>query len=146
KKYRVVMANGVGWQSANRLKIRLIFAVLLVMTCHSKISVADTFVTLESGYEQYSLNSYVRYLLDDTGLLSLQDAMAADGWHSNLLGTVLNFGCTDATVWVRARVIVPSQQPQDWHLVVPYPLLESVRLFVLNSQLPHQYHEVEPQV
>ncbi len=125
----------------SRCSAMLLLCLSLVMTCFAFSVRAENAVSLQSGYERYSLNSYLSYLVDVKGDRSLDDVLADTQWQSNVAGNVLNFGFTHATVWVKVRVLMPPEN-QRWHLVVPYPLLEHAQLYVIPGSGPAAMREV----
>lgn len=126
------MANGHGRPGANQFCSLLLTGFLVVAGMTT--AVADTgAIDLQSGYEHYSLNAYARYLVDVEGRMTADAAAAADQWQQNVGGGVLNFGFTSAAVWIRVRLKPPAIQHEIWHLVIPYPLLEQVDLFLLRD-------------
>ncbi|HVK98713.1 MAG TPA: EAL domain-containing protein [Dongiaceae bacterium] len=129
------MAEGAEKQNVNRWWWMLI----PVMLCWSHTVKADNTVILQAGYERYSLNSYLSYLVDVEGGRTLDQVLAEDSWQSNVAGTVLNFGFTHATVWVRTRLRLPDSPGAHWHLVVPYPLLEHARLFLRSPETSSEW-------
>ena len=139
------MTDGVVIWRVSLGKTKGFFAVFLVMCCITPRLLAAATAELQPGYDQYSLNAYVSYLIDAKGDLSVDDALASPRWQLNVTGGVLNFGFTQAAVWVRTRVVLPDEEQQDWHLVVPYPLLEQARLFIFPEQGQAQPLEVKQQ-
>lgn len=96
-------------------------------------------VTVRGDVGHYTLNDRIEYLLgaDQT----LGQVMAQEYWQEKHDDRVLNQGFTDQTVWLRALLNIPAPLSRQWYLVIPYPLLEEVDLFVLrNGQLPATYH------
>lgn len=126
------MAEGAGRQNVSRW----LGVLVSVMLCWTISVRAENTVILQSGYERYSLNSYLSYLVDAEGGRTLEAALEDSRWQPNVAGTVLNFGFTHETVWVKARLRLPETAGAKWHLVVPYPLLEHVRLFAWPVQNP----------
>jgi len=54
---------------------------------------------------------------------------------------VLNLGFTDQSVWLRTSLTIPEPLTRQWYLVIPYPLLEEVDLYIVrDGQEPAIYH------
>lgn len=90
-------------------------------------------VTLPAGYNHYSLNAYASYLIDSKGEQTPEQVYRETRWQRNVTADVLNFGFTDAVVWVRLDLKMSATPHEEWHLVLPYPLLEQVSLFVVTA-------------
>lgn len=127
------MAKGRDTPGANLLRWLAIMLVIGVVSGMTTASLAAASAKLPAGYDHYSLNAYASYLLDPKGELTPETVLAADQWQSNVGGGVLNFGFTSDMVWIKTRIDIPQDRSDDWHLVVPYPLLEHARLYVRNS-------------
>lgn len=82
------------------------------------------------GPDRYSLDAQLQFLVDPSDSLSLAEALRSDQWQQNRSGKVINRGFSDDTLWVRARVPGTVEGAESRYLVIPYPLLEQVRLYV----------------
>lgn len=91
----------------------------------------------DAGY--YNLNSQTDYFLDDDSTLA--QALQRKEWQEKFNDRVLNLGFTDKSVWLRTSLMIPKPLDHQWYLVIPYPLLEEVDLYILrNEQQPAIYH------
>ncbi|MFL1405095.1 EAL domain-containing protein [Marinobacter sp. M1N3S26] len=100
----------------------------------------DAEVVIRGDRDHYSLNDQVTYSVDDSGDATLQDILGQGEWTANPDDGVLNLGFTSAPVWVKMSVQIPASTRGQWYLVIPYPLLEEVELFVLREgRLPVLY-------
>lgn len=96
-------------------------------------------LTIEEDAGHYHLNNRVEYLLD--GDLTLAQVLQQDQWQRKPDHSVLNLGFTEQSVWVRASLTFPEPLTQQWYVVIPYPLLEEVDLYIVrDNQLPAIYH------
>lgn len=127
------MATGRDTPDANLLRWLLWSLAILVVSGTTAGSAPLAAVSLPSGYKQYSLNAYASYLIDSKGELTPEQVYRQDDWQRNVGGDVLNFGFTAAAVWVKLDLNVQAADKEHWHLVLPYPLLEQVRLFWLSA-------------
>jgi len=84
--------------------------------------------------ERYSLNSRLSFLVDPSNRLSLAEALRSDQWQQNRSGRVVNRGFSDDTLWLQARVSGSGGGVEARYLVIPYPLLEQVTLYVRDPQ------------
>ncbi len=123
------MANEHGGSAANLIRWLTVW-VSWVAVVSFNASATTNAIELQSGYDRYTLNAYASYLVDNKGSLDVRSVTAADGWQLNVSGGVLNFGFTHATVWVKTSLNLPLSDSDAWHLVIPYPLLEHVELFL----------------
>ncbi len=88
---------------------------------------------------QYSLNRHIEYFVDDEPTFA--QARQRQQWQVNRDDRVLNLGFTDQTVWVRTSLSIPEPLTRQWYLVIPYPLLEQVDLYIVrDEQQPAIYH------
>lgn len=127
------MATGRNKPDAN-LRGWLVFCcVILVVSGTAASATLLATVALPAGYNQYSLNAYASYLIDSKGEQTPEQINRETRWQRNVAGDVLNFGFTDAVVWVKLDLDIPSEKTDEWHLVLPYPLLEQVNLFVVSN-------------
>ncbi|MGM0766740.1 MAG: EAL domain-containing protein [Pseudomonadota bacterium] len=103
------------------------------------LAVSGAELTVEGDAGHYSLNSHLEYLLDD--VRTLGEVVQQEPWQKKHDDSVLNLGFTDQAVWLRASLSIPEPLIRQWYLVVPYPLLEEVDLYVLtDTHRPAIYH------
>ena len=76
----------------------------------------------------------VEVLVDPGARLTLPDVLAQSAAFQQWAhGTALNFGYTDAAVWLRLRIAAAADAPRDWRLVIAYPTLDRVDFFYPNG-------------
>ncbi|MEQ9546935.1 MAG: EAL domain-containing protein [Marinobacter sp.] len=96
-------------------------------------------LTIQDEAVHYSLNHHIEYFLD--GDLTLDQVLQQEPWQKKHNDSVLNLGFTDQSAWLRISLTIPEPLSRQWYLVIPYPLLEEVDLYVLrDKQLPVIYH------
>jgi len=83
-------------------------------------------------YDYINLNSYASYYVDKGKSDNLDDALRQRGWIRNTSGRVLNFGFSKFAVWLRVQIDLDEYDAEDWYLAMPYPLLESVDVYLLR--------------
>lgn len=110
--------------------------VAVTLLCAFTVSAKELGIQGEAGH--YSLNDRIEYLLDSDR--TLEQVVQQGQWQGKHDAGVLNLGFTDQTVWLRTSLQIPEPLPHQWYLVIPYPLLEVVDLFVLrDDRLPAVY-------
>lgn len=88
---------------------------------------------------QYSLNHHLDYFLDDNQPLA--QALQREQWKEKRDHGVLNLGFTNQSVWLRTTLTIPEPLTRQWYVVIPYPLLEEVDLYLVrDKQEPAIYH------
>lgn len=100
-------------------------------TVYSGISNAGRYVPAEPG--QQLLNRYVSYVRD-LGHHATLDTLGNPVWTDHARETVLNFGFTTDTVWVRIPLVFEAAADAKRFLVIPYPMLENVELAIHDAQ------------
>lgn len=96
-------------------------------------------LTVQKDTGQYSLNNHVEYFLD--GERTLEQILQQEQWQEKHDDSVLNLGFTNQSVWLRTSLTIPEPLTRQWYLVIPYPLLEEVDLYILRDrQWPPIYH------
>ncbi len=101
-------------------------------------ALAET-LSIDGDSGQFRLNDRIEYRLD--GTQPLEQVVQQEPWQAKSDDRVLNLGFTDQSVWIRTSLTIPAPLRQQWFLVIPYPLLEEVDLFILpDGQLPASYH------
>lgn len=96
-------------------------------------------LTVQDDTGQYNLNSHLEYFRD--GEPSLVQALQREQWQVKRNDRVLNLGFTDQPVWLRTSLTIPESLDHQWYLVIPYPLLEEVDLYIVrDGQQPAIYH------
>ncbi|PVY70046.1 EAL domain-containing protein (putative c-di-GMP-specific phosphodiesterase class I) [Tamilnaduibacter salinus] len=114
---------------------RLLAAVLLLCAFTAN---ADE-LTVRGDVGHYTLNDRITYLPD--GDQTIDQVTQQEQWQEKHDDSVLNLGFTDQAVWLRTSLRIPTSLTQQWYLVIPYPLLEEVDLFLLrDGQQPAFYH------
>lgn len=94
-------------------------------------------VAEDSGH--YHLNHQIEYLLE--GELTLGQVLQHDQWQQKHDASILNLGFTEQSVWLRTALNIAEPLTQQWYLVIPYPLLEEVDLYIIrDNQPPAIYH------
>ncbi|MBO6851853.1 MAG: hypothetical protein JJ867_15570, partial [Marinobacter sp.] len=115
---------GAGW-----LAISLLFA----------LTASGQTLTVQGDAGRYRLNHLIDYSVGDEQ--SLDQALQRGQWQAKQDDSVLNLGFTDQSVWLRVSLNIPEPLNRQWYLVIPYPLLEEVDLFILRDrQQPPIYH------
>ncbi|MDX1553263.1 MAG: 7TM diverse intracellular signaling domain-containing protein, partial [Marinobacter sp.] len=96
-------------------------------------------LTVEEDTGHYHLNNQIEYLLD--GELTLDQVLQQAQWQQKHDGSILNLGFTEQSVWLRTSLNIAEPLTQQWYLVIPYPLLEEVDLYIIrDNQPPAIYH------
>jgi len=71
----------------------------------------------------------------------LSQVLQQEQWQEKQDDRVLNLGFTDQSVWLRTSLTIPEPLTRQWYLVIPYPLLEEVDLYIVrDGQEPAIYH------
>ena len=101
-------------------------------------------ISLQPGFRQQNLAGVLAYLEDKEGTLALADLLQDDArfaWHISEQPN-LNFGFTDAVYWARFDVDSPSTpQAQNLFLEISYPLLDDIRVYLLqDGTLLREFH------
>ncbi len=96
-------------------------------------------LTVQEDAGQYSLNNHIEYYLGDEQ--TLDQVLQQEQWQEKYDDSVLNLGFTDQAVWLRTTLTFPEPLTRQWYLVIPYPLLEEVDLYLVrDQQQPAIYH------
>lgn len=96
-------------------------------------------LTIQDEAVHFSLNHHIEYFLGKD--LSLDQVLQREQWHRKHNDSVLNLGFTGQSVWLRTSLTIPEPLTRQWYLVIPYPLLEEVDLYILrDEQRPAIYH------
>lgn len=104
------------------------------------IGIALLFLLTASGQEltvqgetgQYPLNTHIEYFAGEEQ--TLDQALKQEQWQSKRDDSVLNLGFTTRSVWLRTSLTIPEPLNRQWYLVIPYPLLEEVDLYIFRDQ------------
>jgi len=103
------------------------------------LTVSGQELTVQGDAGHYRLNSHIEYFLDDEQTLS--QVLQQEQWQEKQDDRVLNLGFTDQSVWLRTSLTIPEPLTRQWYLVIPYPLLEEVDLYIVrDGQEPAIYH------
>ena len=120
--------------------LKYAFAVILsVLSMSSSAQTMDVDIT--GGANHFELNDRLSYVVDTRGDLTLEQVLHQGQWQEKTQDGVLNLGFTNHPAWLKTTITVPQPTEKPWYLVIPYPLLEQVDLYVLkNGRLPVVYH------
>ena len=99
-------------------------------------------LTLEPDFSEVTLGRQLDFILDDSGQLTLDAAMAADAPWQSLQMDNASFGFNAKPLWL--KLAVSSQSPTTRHLllIVDYPVLDHVELHVVHTGRPSQHMTV----
>jgi two-component system, sensor histidine kinase LadS len=89
-------------------------------------------LTLTDGKQKYLLGTYIEYLEDPQGKLSLEQVRSAEYETKFTRGTqdVLNFGLTDSVYWLRLRIRNDAPVTTQWRLELSRPSMNTVVLYL----------------
>lgn len=120
--------------------LKFAFAIALsVLTMNAAAQAAD--LRLSDDNSHYELNDRLTYAVDDTGDQTLVQMLQHGNWKNKIGSGVLNLGFTNSPAWLKTSIDIPHRTERPWYLVIPYPLLENVDLYILrDGQLPAIYH------
>ncbi|WP_166258547.1 EAL domain-containing protein [Marinobacter salicampi] len=120
-------------------------AGLLVVCLLWAFTVSAQELTVQGNTGQYVLNSHLEYFL--AADRSLEQALQRQQWQEKHDDSVLNLGFTGQPVWLRTSLNIPEPMTRQWYVVIPYPLLEEVDLYLLrDGQTPAIYHTSRQEV
>lgn len=108
-------------------------AYLLSCLLFAGAQASENALTVDGKYSSYNLNAYLSYYLDATRMDSIESVKTEATWTKNTDGDVLNFGFTDMPAWVHFPVTLQNNPEIQWFLVIPYPLLEHIEVYVLSG-------------
>lgn len=97
--------------------------------------VSGAVLSLEPGMDDISLGPYADILEDKNGSLNIQDVLnnkVKEGWF-NSGNRILNFGFTDASVWLKVRIRNTETQPVSRLIEIAYPVLDYIRVFIVRN-------------
>ncbi|TDT41781.1 EAL domain-containing protein (putative c-di-GMP-specific phosphodiesterase class I) [Halospina denitrificans] len=121
------------------MKRNLWAAGLVAISLLFALTVSGRELTVQGDAGYYNLNSHIDYFLDDDPTLA--QALQREQWQEKHNDRVLNLGFTDQSVWLRTSLTIPEPLTRQWYLVIPYPLLEEVDLYIVrDGQQPAVYH------
>lgn len=109
------------------MPLRLLVSILVVSL---GILLMPLVWSQDAGEERYSLNSRLSFLIDPSTQLSLEQALRSDRWQPNSSGKVVNLGFSEDALWLRANIDAPVREGDSRYLVIPYPLLEQVTVYM----------------
>ncbi|NPU90356.1 MAG: GGDEF domain-containing protein [Gammaproteobacteria bacterium] len=123
-------------------RIHTLLTLILLLMAVPLVQAAS--ISLQPGFRQQNLAGVLAYLEDKDGTLALADLLQDDArfaWHISEQ-PILNFGFTDAVYWARFDVESPSTpQEQDLFLEISYPLLDDIRVYLLqDGTLLREFH------
>ncbi|CBL46773.1 Conserved hypothetical protein [gamma proteobacterium HdN1] len=113
----------------------------------------EIIAVINTPIENQSLNSGVSYISDKHQKWSFETIQQASNWIKNPADEVLNFGFTHDPYWLHVPLDLANPSHQQLNLVIPYPLLESVKVaifdqdkkLVFQSNLVEQYKSARPE-
>ncbi len=121
------------------LKRNLWAAGLIALSLLFALTVSGKELTVQEDAGHFSLNSHIEYFLGDEPTFA--QALQREQWQEKPDDSVLNLGFTDQSVWLRTSLTIPDPLTRQWYLVIPYPLLEEVDLYIMRDrQRPEIYH------
>lgn len=123
-------------------RIHTLLSLILLLMAVPLVQAAS--ISLQPGFRQQNLAGVLAYLEDREGTLALADLLQDDArfaWHISEQPN-LNFGFTDAVYWARFDVDSPSTpQTQNLFLEISYPLLDDIRVYLLqDGTLLREFH------
>ncbi len=89
----------------------------------------------------YSLDAYLSYVEDFQDTNSIEHILGNDRWIKNTSGKPLNFGFVNYPVWIRFPTNLELTEGKAWYLVIPYPLLQHVDVYLVSSDQQILWHE-----
>ncbi len=114
-------------------------AALVAISLLFSLTVSGKDLTVQGDVGYYSLNNHIEYFLVDTQIPGQE--LQREQWQKKHDDSVLNLGFTDQSVWLRTSLTIPETLTRQWYLVIPYPLLEEVDLYIFRDrQQPAIYH------
>lgn len=114
-------------------------AGLLAISLLFALTASGKELTVQGGAGHYSLNNHIEYFLDDER--TLDEVLQREQWQEKHNDSVLNLGFTNQSIWLRTSLTIPEPLNRQWYLVIPYPLLEEVDLYIVrDKQPPAIYH------
>ncbi|MFC4258136.1 EAL domain-containing protein [Marinobacter lacisalsi] len=120
------------------IKRNLAAAGLLAISLLFTLTTSGKELTVREDAGHYHLNSHIEYILD--GERPLDELLQRGQWRNKNDDSVLNLGFTNQSVWIRASLTIPEPLTRQWYLVIPYPLLEEVDLYIArDNQQPAIY-------
>lgn len=101
-------------------------------------------------YSYYNVSAFLSYYEDQSDSETIESIVTKTQWTKNTTGKVLNFGFVEYPVWIRFPANVQHDDAQQWHLVIPYPLLQHADVYLIsdnsgdiiwNSDLQKAFHD-----
>ncbi|MDS4015213.1 MAG: diguanylate cyclase [Candidatus Accumulibacter sp.] len=116
--------------------VRLLFLLLALLAAAASGGVWAQAAQLTSATTTLSLRPFIEVLEDPNGSLDIADVerpeLAARFQPVAGRGEA-NFGYSDATYWLRLRLLPPPGAPSSWLLEVGHPALDQVTLFFRHN-------------
>ena len=104
--------------------------LLIVGLCAGASSAWASDIRAERSLSALDISDGVEVLVDPGARMTLADVLARpQAFAHRAHGEALNFGYTDAAVWLRLHVSAAADAPRDWRLVIGYPTLDRVDFF-----------------
>lgn len=119
--------------------VRVWLALLLLW---GAVCAGHAAVRLEDGTDTITPTQPLRYFLDATRKLSIQEVLADSGrlpWQRNH-SKVLSLGYRKSAVWMQLELDNASSR-SDWVLAVESPLLRSLDVFVVRGGTLHEVYQ-----
>lgn len=125
--FLVNQMKGAGFKCAGLILISmsLFFSVYSFSKVHPQNSGGE--------YPFYNLNAYLSYYIDQNKVDHAETIRNKSDWIKNTTGEVLNFGFVDYAAWIRFTLDFSDYEKKNWHLVIPYPLLQNAELYLYSS-------------
>ncbi len=112
---------------------------LLAISLLFALTASGEELTVQGTTGHYSLNNHIEYFLGEEQ--TLDEVLQREQWQEKDDHSVLNLGFTGQSVWLRTSLTIPEPLNRQWYLVIPYPLLEEVDVYILRDrQQPTIYH------
>lgn len=124
---------------------------ILICCCRAFSAVAmEVALSQYDEYSYYNVSAFLSYYEDQSDSETIESIVTKTQWTKNTTGKVLNFGFVEYPVWIRFPANVQHDDAQQWHLVIPYPLLQHADVYLIsdnsgdiiwNSDLQKAFHD-----
>jgi signal transduction histidine kinase/ActR/RegA family two-component response regulator len=117
----------------NFKSILVCFVVLILFS--QEISASEKIV-LDNSIDEYKIGLNVSVLEDKNKQYSIQEIVSENIAKQFVPSDqeILSYGFTDSAYWVKFVVVNPYDKSVEWLLETSYPIIDSIQLFVKNSQ------------
>ena len=116
------------------MRLLTLAGLFWILVCPARADALVDELVLGSGFRSGPVNSH-EYLVDHDKSLTLAAASSRTDWRLSGNKT-LNFGVSDAAVWVRFELVNPTQQEQSLLLEFAQPLLDQIDLALDYANAP----------